>query len=123
MLVIPSESGKEFMNEGTAVVGLGNVGAEFQLIFLDQLGERAAEVTLEIFVLGLVEKTSVRNDPGASLLVVDHRDTVVVVVGVRRSVFDEDVSDRSRHLGCSESREETEIQQNVREFCTHLAPP
>ena len=71
----------------------------------------------------LVSDDVPQGNPRASLFVVDHRDSIVVVVRVRGSTLD--VALLVRHpgvLGRAESREKADINKFVREL-THLAPP
>jgi len=64
------------------------------------------------------------HDPWPPFLVVHHQNAVVVVLGVRLSALDGVRRDVTAGLMRAESREEAEIDQNVRELADfHLAPP
>ena len=103
---------RDLADEVAAVVRVRDVGPSGQV-----------EVP-EALLNGIVDFGAV-DDPRTPILVVHHLDAVVVVLGVRLSTLNVALLGRhSQVLGCAESREETEIDQNVRELAgTHRAPP
>jgi len=103
---------RDLANEVASVVRVRNVGASGQVVVREPLLDGVGD-------FGAVD------DPRTPFLIVHHQNSVVVVLGVRRSTLDVDfLAHHSRVLGRTECREEAEIDQSVRELAgTHRAPP
>lgn len=111
---------QNFADEAATVVAVRHARAAHQLIFANEAIDR-----LIVLVGAHVWRhvTSVTN-PRPSHLVIHHRDAVVVVVGVWCAALDDDLKPSwTCVLGCAQCAEEVEIDQLVRELCTHRAPP